>query len=63
MRAQLIDTNTKQLVTDFVLEKSSEKVLHTLNVSSPGWTSAFPFADKVVSKLLSVSESEMKEIL
>ena len=62
MRAQLVDKN-KGLITDFILKKhnieeSQNKkefdVIHALNISSPGWTSAFPFADRIVSELMGI---------
>ena len=47
IRAQLLDTRTKSLEMDFVLESDS-KSMHVLNAVSPGWTCAIPFADHVV---------------
>jgi len=60
IRAQLIDKNKKFLINDFLLRPQNivegvEKefdVIHCLNISSPGWTSAFPFANKILAELL-----------
>jgi len=50
IRAQLMDTRTRKLEMDFVLE-SNEKSMHVLNAVSPGWTCAIPFAQFVVDKI------------
>jgi len=50
IRAQLLDTRTKKLEMDFVLE-GDERSLHVLNAVSPGWTCAFPFAAHVVGEI------------
>ena len=70
IRAQLIDKNTKILMTDFELRTQnvtdegtlsrSHDILHALNISSPGWTCAFPFADKMLCELMGISEEEVR---
>jgi (S)-2-hydroxyglutarate dehydrogenase len=50
IRAQLVDIQTRSLVTDFVLEKAG-KSLHILNAVSPGWTSSLAFAKFVADKI------------
>lgn len=47
IRAQLLDTNTLELVQDFVVQ-SDEKSVHVLNAVSPAFTSSIPFAKWVV---------------
>ena len=51
IRAQLLDTNTLELVQDFVVEKEENSV-HILNAVSPAFTSAFPFARWVVENYI-----------
>ncbi len=51
IRAQLLDTNTLELVQDFVVEKEESSV-HILNAVSPAFTSAFPFARWVVENYI-----------
>jgi L-2-hydroxyglutarate oxidase LhgO len=46
MRAQLLDTRSRALEMDFVLEGDRES-MHVLNAVSPGFTCAMPFADHV----------------
>jgi len=53
IRAQLMDTRTRKLEMDFVLE-SNEKSMHVLNAVSPGWTCALPFAEYVVDQIKKV---------
>ena len=48
IRAQLLDTRTRKLEMDFVLQCDS-KSMHILNAVSPGWTCSIPFAKHVVS--------------
>jgi (S)-2-hydroxyglutarate dehydrogenase len=48
IRAQLIQTKTAELLTDFVIE-SGMKSTHVLNAVSPAFTSALPFAEHVVA--------------
>jgi len=43
IRAQMLDTRSGQLVTDFLLEAGLAST-HVLNAISPAFTSAFPFA-------------------
>jgi len=50
IRAQLLDTRTKKLEMDFVLE-GDDRSLHVLNAVSPGWTCAIPFAAHVVDEI------------
>jgi L-2-hydroxyglutarate oxidase LhgO len=47
IRAQLLNTGTKELVMDFVVEGNSRSV-HLLNAVSPAFTCSFPFAAWVV---------------
>jgi hypothetical protein len=54
----------RKLVNDFILrahDQDGSKVLHILNLNSPGWTSAFPFADRIVSHLLDIDEDEISK--
>ncbi len=50
IRAQLINVESKTLVTDFVLEGDARS-LHVLNAVSPGFTCAMPFAAHVVDRV------------
>jgi L-2-hydroxyglutarate oxidase LhgO len=56
IRAQLIHSQSGKMVDDFVIEKNQNSI-HILNAVSPGWTSAFPFADHVVRKLMGLNYS------
>lgn len=47
IRAQMLDVDKGELVTDFLVE-SDERETHVLNAISPAFTSAFPFARYVV---------------
>lgn len=47
IRAQLIDTRTADLLSDFVIEPGP-KSTHVLNAVSPAFTSSLPFAEHVV---------------
>jgi L-2-hydroxyglutarate oxidase LhgO len=47
IRAQLMDTRTRKLEMDFVIE-GDEHSLHILNAVSPGWTCSIPFASHVL---------------
>ena len=49
IRPQLVDWDTKELVMDFLVLKDSNSV-HILNAISPAFTSAFAFAEFVVSQ-------------
>ena len=72
IRAQLVDKKKKFLINDFVLraanfnEDSQEaelgrsfEMIHALNISSPGWTSAFPFVNRIAASLLGLDEDEL----
>ena len=50
IRAQLVNTQTAQLLDDFVVE-SGPRSTHVLNAVSPAFTSALPFAEYVVDAL------------
>jgi L-2-hydroxyglutarate oxidase len=50
IRAQLLDTRTRKLEMDFVLE-GDDRSLHVLNAVSPGWTCSIPFAAYVVDEI------------
>jgi len=47
IRAQLLNTHTKELVQDFVVE-GDQRSIHVLNAVSPAFTCSFPFAAWVV---------------
>ncbi len=47
IRAQLLDTRTRKLVMDFVVEGDKWST-HILNAVSPGFTCSFPFAKMIV---------------
>ncbi|OGS47623.1 MAG: FAD-dependent oxidoreductase [Elusimicrobia bacterium RIFOXYB2_FULL_62_6] len=49
IRAQLLDTGTRELVQDFVVEGDAAST-HILNAVSPAFTGSFPFTDWVVEK-------------
>ncbi len=51
IRAQLLDTNTLELVQDFIVQ-SEKNSIHILNAVSPAFTSAFPFARWVMKKYI-----------
>jgi L-2-hydroxyglutarate oxidase LhgO len=46
----LLDTRTKKLEMDFVLE-GDDRSMHVLNAVSPGWTCSIPFARHVVDRI------------
>jgi len=50
IRAQLLDTRTRKLEMDFVLE-GDQRSMHVLNAVSPGWTCAIPFAKYVADEI------------
>lgn len=54
IRPQLIDTNKKELLMDFIIEKDNN-TLHILNAISPAFTSSMAFARYVVKNYLSVA--------
>lgn len=47
IRAQLLNTQTRQLEMDFLVH-THHNTVHVLNAVSPAFTSSFPFADHVV---------------
>ncbi|MGB4600418.1 MAG: L-2-hydroxyglutarate oxidase [Trichlorobacter sp.] len=49
IRAQLLNTDTKELVQDFVVEGDGRSI-HVLNAVSPAFTCSFPFAAWVVEQ-------------
>ena len=49
IRAQLLDTRSRQLVQDFVVE-GDRRSIHVLNAVSPAFTCAFPFALYLLEK-------------
>jgi len=49
IRAQLLNTQTRQLVQDFVVEGDRHSI-HVLNAVSPAFTCSFPFALYLVEK-------------
>lgn len=51
IRAQLLDTQTLELVQDFVVE-GNERSVHVLNAVSPAFTSSIPFANWVVENYI-----------
>jgi len=50
IRAQLLDTRSRKLEMDFVLE-GDDRSMHVLNAVSPGWTCSIPFARHVVDEV------------
>jgi L-2-hydroxyglutarate oxidase LhgO len=50
IRAQLVNTQTTELVNDFILE-SGPRSTHVLNAVSPAFTCALPFAEYVVQTM------------
>lgn len=50
IRAQMLDINKKELVTDFIVKKQLNQI-HILNAISPAFTSSIPFARMVVDKI------------
>jgi len=51
IRAQLLDTETLELLQDFVIE-SDDKSIHILNAVSPAFTCSFAFAQYVVDEII-----------
>jgi L-2-hydroxyglutarate oxidase len=51
IRAQLLDTTTRSLVQDFVIE-ADQNSLHVLNAVSPAFTCSFPFAEYIIKEYL-----------
>jgi L-2-hydroxyglutarate oxidase LhgO len=50
IRAQLVNTDSWTLVSDFLIETAPNSI-HILNAVSPAFTSSIPFAQKVVERL------------
>jgi L-2-hydroxyglutarate oxidase LhgO len=50
IRAQLVDTRTAELLSDFVIE-AGPRSTHVLNAVSPAFTSSAPFAEYVVETM------------
>jgi len=50
IRAQLLNTETNELVQDFIIEHSSNST-HILNAVSPAFTCSFAFAEYVVNEI------------
>ncbi len=50
IRAQLIDTSTAELLSDFVIE-AGPRSTHVLNAVSPAFTCSLPFAEHVVGMI------------
>ncbi|SFV62753.1 FAD dependent oxidoreductase [hydrothermal vent metagenome] len=50
IRAQLLDTNTNELIQDFVVEHTDSST-HILNAVSPAFTCSFAFAEYVVDEI------------
>lgn len=51
IRAQLLNTNTNELVQDFIIEQTDTSI-HILNAVSPAFTCSFAFAEYVVDKIM-----------
>lgn len=51
IRAQLLNTETLELLQDFVVE-SDDKSIHVLNAVSPAFTCSFAFAQYVVNEII-----------
>ena len=54
IRAQLLNTVTRELVQDFVVEGDNRSV-HLLNAVSPAFTCSFPFAAWVVDRYIATA--------
>ena len=54
IRAQLLNTKTKELIQDFVVESDGLSV-HILNAVSPAFTCSFTFAEWVVENYLNIN--------
>ena len=50
IRARWLDTRTRKLEMDFVIQ-GDERSMHVLNAVSPGWTCSIPFARHVVDQI------------
>ena len=51
IRAQMIDVQTRKLVTDFLVEQGGNST-HVLNAISPAWTSSFPLARYICDEFI-----------
>jgi L-2-hydroxyglutarate oxidase len=49
IRAQIVNTKTKAIEMDYIIQ-TDKNVIHVLNAVSPGWTSAIPFARWVIEQ-------------
>jgi len=49
IRAQIINTKTKEIEMDYIV-KTEKNAIHILNAVSPGWTSAIPFTRWVIEQ-------------
>ena len=57
IRAQLLDTRSKELVMDFLIERTPNST-HVLNAVSPAFTSSFAFAKLVLGPPATEPEQE-----
>lgn len=57
LRAQLLNTDTLELVQDFIVEGDKQSI-HVLNAVSPTFTSSFPFAKWVVDNYIEKDSHE-----
>ena len=58
IRAQLLNTETNELVQDFIVEHTSNST-HILNAVSPAFTCSFAFAEYVVDQ---IEKNRRKEV-
>ncbi|MFT4412440.1 L-2-hydroxyglutarate oxidase [Fredinandcohnia humi] len=58
IRAQLLNTETLELVQDFVIEGDKESI-HVLNAVSPGFTCSIPFARYIVDVMMKKKEDKI----
>jgi len=56
IRPQLVNTRTKRLEMDYIVEETSNSI-HILNAISPAFTSAFAFAELLVDRLKTIETS------
>lgn len=61
VRAQLVDRRTMRLVSDFLIERSSDQALHILNAASPAFTASLSFARYVVNQYFGVASDREPE--
>lgn len=50
IRSQLLDTRSRKLIMDFIVE-GDDRSFHVLNAVSPAFTCAFPFADYCIAEI------------